>query len=58
MGCNLRPLQQWGDAMLPISREELVVNMNPDINSVKVHPQLSHNGHPVGGVLVGACSLW
>jgi hypothetical protein len=27
--------------------------MKPDINSVKVHPQLSHNGHPVDGLLVG-----
>jgi hypothetical protein len=25
---------------------------------VKVHPQLSHNGHPVDGALVGASSLW
>jgi hypothetical protein len=59
MGCNLRPLQQqWGDAMPPISREELVMNINQDINSVKVHPQLSHNGHPVDGTPVGARSLW
>jgi hypothetical protein len=27
-------------------------------NSVEVHPQLSNNGHPVDGVLVGAGSLW
>jgi len=27
--------------------------MKPDsINSGEVHPQLSHNGHPVDGVLV------
>jgi len=30
-----------------------------NINSVEVHPQLSYNGHPVDGVLVGAAgSLW
>jgi len=28
------------------------------INSVEVHPQLSHNGHPVDGVLVSSGSLW
>jgi hypothetical protein len=45
--------------MPPISREELVMNMmNQDINSVKVHLQLSHNGHPVDGTPVGAHSLW
>jgi len=27
-------------------------------NSVDVHPQLSQNGHPVDGALVGAGSLW
>ncbi len=32
--------------------------MKPDLNSVEVHLQLSHNGHPVDGVLVGAGSLW
>jgi len=26
-------------------------------NSVKVHPQMGHNGHPVDGALVGAGSL-
>jgi hypothetical protein len=26
----------------------------PNINSVEVHPQLSNNGHPVDGALVGA----
>jgi hypothetical protein len=31
----------------------------PNINkSVEVHPQLSINGHPVDGVLMGAGSLW
>ncbi len=29
-----------------------------DINSVEVHPELSHNGHPMDGALAGACSLW
>jgi hypothetical protein len=28
--------------------------MKPNINSVEVHPQLSHNLHPVEGGLVGA----
>jgi hypothetical protein len=28
-----------------------------NINSVEVHSQLSNNGHPVGGALVGAVSL-
>jgi hypothetical protein len=31
---------------------------NQIIKLVKVHPQLSNNEHPVGGVLVGASSLW
>jgi hypothetical protein len=30
--------------------------VKPNINSVDVHPQLSNNGHPVDGVLVGAGS--
>jgi len=29
--------------------------VKPNINSVEVHPQLSNNGHPVHGALVG---LW
>jgi hypothetical protein len=33
---------------------ELVTKVKPDINSVKVHPQLSNNRHPVDGALVGA----
>jgi len=37
---------------------ELVTKVKPNINSVEVHPQLSNNGHPVDGVLVGAGSLW
>jgi len=32
--------------------------VQPNINSVEVHPQLSNNGHPVDGVPVGAGSLW
>jgi hypothetical protein len=39
-------LQNW----LPRSK--------PNINSVEVHPQMSNNGHPVDGALVGAGSLW
>jgi hypothetical protein len=31
--------------------------MKPDINSVEVHPQLSHNGHPMDGVLVGTANF-
>jgi hypothetical protein len=30
--------------------------MKPNINSVELHPQLSINGHPVDGALVGAGS--
>jgi hypothetical protein len=37
---------------------ELVTQVKPDINSVKVHPQLCNNRHPVDGALVGAGSLW
>jgi hypothetical protein len=32
--------------------------VKPNINSVEVHPQLSNNGHPVDGALVGAGSMW
>jgi hypothetical protein len=35
---------------------ELVTKVKPNINSVEVHPQLSNDGHPVDGVLVGAGS--
>jgi hypothetical protein len=31
--------------------------MKPSINTVEVHPQLSNNGHPLDGVLVGAGSI-
>ncbi len=37
---------------------ELVTKVKSNINSLEVHPQLSNNGHPVDGVLVGADSLW
>jgi hypothetical protein len=33
---------------------ELVTKVKPNINLVGVHSQLSNNGHPVDGVLVGA----
>jgi hypothetical protein len=32
---------------------ELVTKVKPNINSAEVHPQLSNNGHPVDGALVG-----
>jgi len=32
--------------------------VKPNINSLKVHPQLSNDGHPVDGALVGAGSVW
>jgi hypothetical protein len=33
--------------------------VKPNINSIKVNPQLSNNNkHPVDGALVGAGSLW
>jgi hypothetical protein len=31
--------------------------VKPNINSVDVHPQLSTNGHPVDGALVGVGSV-
>jgi hypothetical protein len=39
-------------------RPILISKVKPNINSVEVHPQLSTNGHPVDGALVGAGSLW
>jgi hypothetical protein len=33
---------------------ELVTKVKPNITSVEVHPELSNNGHPVDGALVGA----
>jgi hypothetical protein len=44
--------------MRPISSRELVTKVKPNINSVEVHPQLSNNGYPVDGVVVGAGSEW
>ncbi len=32
--------------------------MKTDLTSVEIHPQPSHNAHPVDGSLVGASSLW
>jgi hypothetical protein len=32
--------------------------VKPEINSVEVHPQLSHKAYPGDGVLVDASSLW
>jgi hypothetical protein len=43
--------------MKPIS-SELFTKVKPNINFVRVHPQLSNNRHPVDGALVGAGSLW
>ncbi len=37
---------------------EWVTKMRPGSNSVEDHPQLSHNRHPVDGVLVGSGLLW
>ncbi len=38
-------------------RTKLVTKVKPNINSVDVHPQLSNNGHPVDGALVGVGSV-
>jgi hypothetical protein len=35
---------------------ELVIKVKPNIILVKVHPQLSNNGHPLDGALVGVGS--
>jgi hypothetical protein len=32
--------------------------VKPDIDSIEIHPQLSHKGHPVDGVLLGSYSFW
>jgi len=32
--------------------------VKPNINLVDIHAQLSNNGHPMDGALVGARSLW
>jgi hypothetical protein len=37
---------------------EWVTVGKPDINSVEVHAQLSHEEHPVDGVLMVTSSLW
>jgi hypothetical protein len=41
-----------------MSKIHTLHKMKPKINSIEVHPQLSNNGHPVDGALVGAGSLW
>jgi hypothetical protein len=33
---------------------KLVTKVKPNINSNEVHPQLSNNGHPMDGALLGA----
>ncbi len=37
---------------------EWVTKMRPGSNSIEDHPQLTHNGHPVDGALVGAGLMW
>jgi hypothetical protein len=44
--------------MLDLLLIDWVTTMKSGSNSVEDHPQLSHNGHPVDGALVGAGSLW
>ncbi len=44
--------------MLDLLLMEWVTKMKPGSNSVEDHPQLSQNGHPVDGALVGARSWW
>jgi hypothetical protein len=44
--------------MRDLFHTEWVIKVKPNINSIEVHPQLSNNGHPVDGPLVGAGSLW
>jgi hypothetical protein len=37
---------------------EWVTKVKPNINAIEVHSQLSHNGHPMDGMLMGdSCSL-
>jgi len=44
--------------MRPIFLQNWLPRWNRILTSVKVHPQLSNNGHSVDGVLVGAGSRW
>jgi len=37
---------------------KLVTKVQPNINSIQVHPQSNSNKYPVGDALVGAGSLW
>jgi len=36
----------------------LGIKVKPNIKSIQVHLQLSNDGHPVDGALVGAASVW
>jgi hypothetical protein len=36
----------------------LVTKVEPNINSIEVHPQPSNNQYPVDGALVGIGSVW
>ncbi len=36
----------------------MVTKVEPNINSVEIHPQLSNDEHPVDDILAGAGSLW
>jgi hypothetical protein len=42
--------------MKPVSYK-IGYKVKPNINSIRVHPQSSNNGHPVDGALVGVGSL-
>jgi hypothetical protein len=44
--------------MLDLLLIEWVTKMKSGSKLVEGHPQLSHNGHPVDGALVGAGSQW
>jgi hypothetical protein len=37
---------------------ELVTKVEPNINSVEIHPQVNNMNNPVDAALVGAGSLW
>jgi len=42
--------------MLDLFLIKWVTKMKPNSNSIKDHPQLNHNKHPLDGALVGANS--
>jgi hypothetical protein len=55
-GCNLRPLCQWGDAMLPISREEPVMSLGGHSNfssAISRLHQAMHGQPSMNWVLTG-----